>query len=48
MSVKIREVLATIHYAESGRKEQKLVHFLFTKDHKKYQLYKHTLSSTAM
>ena len=31
MSVKIREVLATIHYAESGRKEQELVHFFLLK-----------------
>ena len=40
MSVKIRQFLATIHYAESGRKEQELVHFLFTEDTEKYQLLK--------
>jgi hypothetical protein len=38
--MKIREVLATIHYAESGRKEQELVHFFFTEDNEKYQLLK--------
>lgn len=38
MSVKIRQVLATVHYAESGRKEQELVHLLFTEDNEKYQL----------
>jgi hypothetical protein len=38
--MKIREVLATIHYAESGRKEQESVHFIFTERDDRYQLVK--------
>ena len=38
--MKIREVLATVKYCNSGWQEEKLVHILFTDRDEKYQLLK--------
>lgn len=40
MNVKVREMLVTVIHCNSGKQEEKLVHFLFTDSDEKYQLLK--------